>query len=78
MKHIFLQSYEEQEANHKMEVANKINSLTNKEFDCHLVTCGNCGNILNQTLHQDPQEWLITCPICSIADEPCHFPDLFH
>lgn len=47
MKHTYLQSYDEQDSNHKSEVANKINDLTQKEFSVHLVTCGHCWAIHN-------------------------------
>lgn len=69
---------------HKAKIAIEINSLT-KEFDCHLVTCWECGNILNEHKHSFNQEqedgfniYLIKCPICNLIDEQSSFPDLFY
>lgn len=62
----------------RIKKAEKINYLTGHYFDCHLVTCGNCGKIFNQLINQTKSDALITCPHCNLCDDPCHFPDLFH
>ena len=78
MKHTHLDSYEVQEANHKMKIAEKINNLAMEWFDVLLVTCWMCWWILNQLMHQEESNWDIACPYCKFIWEPSDFPDLFY